>query len=148
MSNLKRSQRSSGKPPKVRVGLCCNDPDNGTFADKVSGIEISGKASRVELEPSRCVEPKLTILDGKLRIFRRTFAFDASQDWVGNWCWNEYRMSIGDAAAFLSAALEFGFTATGAEGNAACALTDMCDEFQEWDVGAMRDQILKMTLES
>lgn len=118
----------------VRIQLACNG-DGGVFAGAVEAIAVRAGDQGLDLEPSRCAPPRLTIAEndspyhgGRLRVFRRWFSFSASADWVGNWCWNEYVMSVDDAARLLRAALAKGFSITEADGNDACALSNICDK--------------------
>lgn len=146
MSDAKRRRRGAAPAPTVRVALACNG-DQGIFAGTAEAINLTAGAQHVELEPSRCRPPRLTMLDGdRFQIFRRVFAYSADREWVGNWCWNEYVVMIDDAARLLHAALTAGFTCTGATGDEACELSDLCDEFPEWNEHALRDQMLKMTV--
>lgn len=142
MSNRKR-KHARASAPTVCVALCCNDPDNGLFWERACGIIIQAGGQSIDLDGG---DVRMTITEAGIRIFRRVFPFSACQDWVGNWCWNEYWMRIDDAARLLWCALRAGFTSTGASGDEACELSDLCDEFPEWNEWALRDQMLKMVV--
>lgn len=77
----------------VVVDFACNDPDNGNFAGKVWQAQVNGN----EIESPNGQEFAFTVIDGHIRIHRRKFAFSASKDWFGNWCWNRYWMSVPEA---------------------------------------------------
>ena len=77
----------------VEVDFACNDPDNGLFAGKVWQVTINGNT----VESPNGQEYAFTEMDGAIRIHRRKFAFSASKEWVGNWCWNRYWMSVAEA---------------------------------------------------
>ena len=74
MSNRKRKLAGKGGAPHVRVSLACNG-DGGVFVGTVEGIIVSTGQQSVDLEPSRCNPPRLTVGDGTLRVFRKTFRF-------------------------------------------------------------------------
>lgn len=145
MSNRKRLF-AAPNAPSMRIAFACNDPDNGLFAYEASGLIIQDRLQSVDLEPSLCNPPRMTVMDDHIRIFRRPFPFSASIGWVGNWCWNEYRMRVDDVARLLWCALKSGFTTTGAAGDEACELCDLCDEYPECDEHALRDQLVKMVI--
>jgi len=146
MSNLKARRRARGSAPTFRVALACNDGDNGLFADRCEGIIVTSKSGEsVELDHCRGASPRLTILDGRLRIFRCILTFSTSKEWVGNWCWNEYVMRLDDVARLLKAAIRGGrFSSSGASGDEACRLSGLLDE--EVEEYQIRDALLTMAV--
>jgi hypothetical protein len=146
MSTLKHRRLAASPRCLIRIGLACND-DHGLFYGRVDSITVSTKEQHIELEPTSCRPPKLTLHDDSLRIFRRTFDFVSSKEWVGNWCWNDYIMSLDTASRFVDRAIRAGFSATGSSGNAAC---DLSDYLQGGRVAGpiIRDYLLKMSIDA
>jgi hypothetical protein len=78
----------------VTIDFACNDPDNGDFAGRAGVASITWLGVLCELEhPSWPDGIKFTELPGAIRIHRKLFKTIGSKDWVGNWCWNSYRLS-------------------------------------------------------
>ncbi len=76
----------------VPVDFACNDPDNGSFEGRTWMASIDGN------EVERGDGPvALTELPNTIRIHRRKFLVQSSQEWVGNWCWNRYMMTAKEA---------------------------------------------------
>lgn len=88
---------------RIGIDFCCNDPDNGLFAGRVEAIQFDdGGDPLFELESRRQPSPCLTILaDGNLRIAGKRWEIEASKDWVGNWCWNQYVFTVDRAIELL-----------------------------------------------
>jgi hypothetical protein len=71
------------------IHFACNDPDNGNFAGRAAMASYGD----VELEAPNWHGFRFTELTGAIRIHRRVFGIEGSKDWVGNWCWNAYRLN-------------------------------------------------------
>lgn len=80
------------RPAKPNLHVCCNDPDNGLFNGRAAALSIGS----AELELRGWHEPKFVDLGGAIRLAGKNWPVSASKEWVGNWCWNAYR--IGDAS--------------------------------------------------
>lgn len=113
-------------PQYVRVGFACNDGDNGLFTGKVEAISISRGGESLDLELQKGRASPLRVSDDFILIFRLKFETFGSKFWVGNWCWDEYVLALPDAARLLKLAMAK-YSSTGAEGDAACALSDLLD---------------------
>lgn len=84
----------------VAIDFACNDPDNGLFMARVGTAEIDGN------EIERPAEVTFRETQKGFRIHRKQFEVDSRTEWLGNWCWNRYLMSVREAnrlAAHLSA---------------------------------------------
>lgn len=81
----------------VPIDFACNDPDNGNFQGKVWMASIDGN----EIERSDG-EVAFTELDGAFRIHRAKFAVAEAKEWVGNWCWNRYWMTVKESNRLAS----------------------------------------------
>ena len=79
------------------IHFACNDPDNGLFAGKT----LMASYDDCELESPSWSEFAFTEGPGWIRIHRRKFQFVDSKDWVGNWCWNAYRLPRDEAKRLL-----------------------------------------------
>lgn len=129
MSSLKQRKKSRRQPrPSIRVSVACNG-DGGVFLGVAEGISFSAAGETIDLDLTGGGAPRFTELPDGIRIFRRRFAVQDCASHVGNWCWNEYQLSLNDAAALLHMALSSKkFTCGGACGNNACRLSDVIDE--------------------
>jgi len=83
------------------IDIACNDPDNGLFAGRANMIHYRCGDEYIELE-ARCWEG-FAFTEGEtwFRIHRRKFNFVGVKGWVGNWCWNGYRLRRSEAKRFL-----------------------------------------------
>jgi hypothetical protein len=72
------------------LDVCCNDPDNGHFDGKAYGLSVGS----IELEPLRS-PCRFVLTDRGFRLAGKEWPTTWSKDWVGNWCWNRYRISDG-----------------------------------------------------
>ena len=81
----------------VHVDFACNDPDNGNFAGKVEMASIDGN----ELARGDGAVA-FTVLPNTIRVHRKKFLVLRSHDWVGNWCWNRYAMTVKEANRLAS----------------------------------------------
>jgi hypothetical protein len=89
----------------VKVHLCCNDPDNGNFADRVWTIHIG---ENLELESKFWISFKQGPWGPRMRyitdanpgrplikavaIAGRHFPVTYYKPWFGNWCWDLVHM--------------------------------------------------------
>lgn len=82
------------------IALAANDPDNGNEIGQVRAIDICDglleSDDRLFHRPLRLVE-----LDGAIRLSGKVWPVLASAAWVGNWCWNEYRVTLETLLEFL-----------------------------------------------
>lgn len=90
--------------PRVRLDVCCNDPDNGLFAHCAEGLQVTTwDGEDIEFECSTFRSPRFTEGDGRIRIARRWWPYLRSEDWYGNWCWNAYWLEPAVVVALLAA---------------------------------------------
>ncbi|RIV82963.1 hypothetical protein D2V17_14265 [Aurantiacibacter xanthus] len=92
------------------IDLACNDPDNGLFAGRVAAACCGG----MTIEPPWGKPVKFTVLTGrKIRLHRKVFKLASpTTEWVGNWCWNRYRFTDGEAQRLLRTLKSHGWIAT------------------------------------
>jgi hypothetical protein len=86
------SRAAAIAPARLRLDVCCNDPDNGLFVGRADGLQLTTwDDALIELE-TRYWEcgPRFTEKSGTIRIARRTWPILAAKEWYGNWCWNAY----------------------------------------------------------
>lgn len=83
--------------------IACNNPDNGIFAGKAHMITYRlWDGGYCELECDSWLDGyAFTETDDGIRLHRRKFKIVGSKEWVGNWCWNSYRMERNEAKRFL-----------------------------------------------
>lgn len=96
-----RLQQLVAKLPRTRtlvLHFACNN-ERGMFAGEVEGITVGIGGEDLELEGWA----KFTVDDKMLRfcIHRVWFPFVSSREWVGNWCWNAYRLKRPQAVRLL-----------------------------------------------
>lgn len=77
-------------PAKPILHVCCNDPDNGVFTGRASALCIGW----AELELNRPYDIRFADDGETIRLSGKTWPVEASKEYLGNWCWNGYR--IGD----------------------------------------------------
>lgn len=90
----------------VSVEFACNNPDNGLFAGKVSMAQLDGN------EIDRGDDVTFTETPKGFRIHRKEFAVISSKEWHGNWCWNQYLMTVKEANRLASHLRDKGWTCT------------------------------------
>ena len=90
----------------VAVDFACNDPDNGLFAGKVWQAQIDGN------DVERVNVVAFTELPGEIRIHRKKFVVSDCKEWVGNWCWNRYWMTVREANRLASHLRDNGWSCT------------------------------------
>ena len=79
------------KPAKPILHVACNDPDNGLFSGRASMLQIGN----AELELRSWHEPKFFEFDDTIRLAGKKWPIEDRKDWLGNWCWNAYRIGDG-----------------------------------------------------
>lgn len=85
----------------IVVHFACNDGRNGLFAGEAEAITIDLAGGQLELygwARRFAVDDKGL----KLRIHGAWFPFMSSREWVGNWCWNAYRLKRPQALRLLA----------------------------------------------
>ena len=90
------------------IDFACNDPDNGLFDGRVS----SAMYGDIEFEAPLLDGFRFTNLGQAIRIHRRAFPVLGSIEWVGNWCWNRYKLERTDAKRLLLTMREHGWQVT------------------------------------
>jgi hypothetical protein len=110
----------------VEVGLCCNDPNNGSFAGELVGVDV---ADIIRLETPYGMEPGARMPPGApMARGKRWFSVDdgrhvhmyrvaAYHQWVGNWCWDQAIMDWRDVERLLYQLRGIGFFCVEAESN-------------------------------
>lgn len=78
------------RPAKPVLHVCCNDPDNGLFTGRAAALCIGW----AELELNGWHEPRFVLTDTGFRLAGKNWPVTNSKEWLGNWCWNAYR--VGD----------------------------------------------------
>jgi len=90
--------------PRVRLDVCCNDPDNGIFAHRAEQLQIDTRdGESIELVSVRDPAPRFTEGALSIRLCRRNWPILGSKEWYGNWCWNAYWLHPAHAVALLAA---------------------------------------------
>lgn len=133
-------------PPTLLVCFACNDGDNGLWRGTVEGLSFHGRCTDeyIQMDFSFQGAPRLTIGDGWLRIFRRKLPFSASVEWYGNWCWNGYRMFVGEAAVVLCEAVRSGKFSFDAASGFGCDVSELLEADAKAPVTAVIDALSKM----
>lgn len=82
---------------RIHVAVACNNPDNGLFDGRVTGITFRFPQGSVDFDhddilrgQSFKVEDRQGV--GVMVFGHARFPFVGSREWVGNWCVNEYVM--------------------------------------------------------
>lgn len=89
---------------KVAVDICCNDPDNGLFDRRAAAIQIydrCGGQNLIELAAKNMVGPAMRATASGIAISNKQFPVLDSREWVGNWCWNRYLMTVETTVALF-----------------------------------------------
>lgn len=90
------------------IHFACNDGDDGSFAGKVCAASYGEN----ELETIGMGDVKFTAGEDFIRIHRRTFKVIGRSYWVGNWCWDSFRMTRGEAKKLLACLRKNGWKCT------------------------------------
>lgn len=84
---------------RIPIALCCNDPDNGNFAEQLAGFEV-GYNMKFECRYGDW-EPRLRYvvnasptrpLIRAIALAGRHFPVTSYKPWWGNWCWDLVHM--------------------------------------------------------
>lgn len=81
----------------VRVSLACNDHRNGEHQGYIEAVQI---VDVIQLEGARL---RCFRMDGRLIVAGLTLPLHGYWTWVGNWCWDEARLTELDAWRLLEA---------------------------------------------
>lgn len=79
-------------PKLIAVDFACNDPASGIFEGKawmgsIDGNDIERSSGEVRFHETAT----------GFTIHRKKFAVHDSKEWVGNWCWNRYWLTVKEA---------------------------------------------------
>ena len=86
----------------VYFDIACNDPDNGSFVGKAHMISYQiGPLEHIKLEADDWRGYKFTDAGEWIRIHRQKFKVIGGKEWVGNWCWNRFKMERSEAKLFI-----------------------------------------------
>lgn len=91
------------------IHFACNDDRDGSFAGKVNAANYGENY----IETSGMSDVKFTAGEDFIRIHRRTFRIVGRAYWVGNWSWDAFRMSRGEAKRLLAHLRRNGWECTG-----------------------------------
>jgi hypothetical protein len=95
------------------IDFACNDPDNGMFAGEVWCASVTKSGVGCDLETDFGRPFTFSELPGAIRLHRRVFKITGSKEWVGNWCWNSYRLEYPEYKRLLITMAEHGWRCTG-----------------------------------
>jgi len=84
---------------RVRLDVCCNDPDDGSFAGRAAGLHL---VDILELSACNMLGPVFREVGEGIQISRRRFPILRSKEWYGNWAWNAYWLEAEVAAQLLA----------------------------------------------
>jgi hypothetical protein len=93
------------------IHFACNDHRDGSFGGKVAAAAFRDN----DLESPGMSEVKFTAGEDFIRIHRRSFKIIGHSYWVGNWCWDAFRMTRGEAKQLLAHLRKSGWQHTGGE---------------------------------
>lgn len=91
------------------IHFACNDGRDGSFAGKVCAASYREN----DLETNGMCEFKFTAGEDFIRIHRRNFKIIGRSYWVGNWSWDAFRMTRGEAKKLLGHLRKNGWQCTG-----------------------------------
>ena len=78
------------------LDVACNNPDNGIFMGVAPQLQIGWAEFEAKGNYPRFVETKKGF-----RLAGKNFADFGSDDWVGNWCWNRYKLKVNELIRFV-----------------------------------------------
>jgi len=80
--------------------IACND-ERGQFAGEAEAVQVQGQGWSLDLDGWA---RSFRVDDARLRLFVHGawFPFMSSREWVGNWCWNAYRMKRPQALRLIA----------------------------------------------
>lgn len=84
----------------VRLDVCCNDPDNGSFDARAAALSLPDTLAEFGSYDFR--GPVFREHSEAIQISRRRFACAGSKEWFGNWCWNAYWLDVADGVRLLA----------------------------------------------
>lgn len=85
------------------VHICCNDGDNGLFTGKARGVSVG----ELELDHHDMEHgASFRVDDVTFHLSNKMWPYDWSKEWLGNWCWNAYRLKFANKTA-LEATVSF-----------------------------------------
>lgn len=118
----------------IIVHFACNDHRNGHFAGEAEGCSLDIGGMPLELEGWA---RRFTVDEARLRfcIHGAWFPFMSSREWVGNWCWNAYRMKRPQAIRLMTHLRWHGWTCSGGR-------TRLCDWYDGLPVAATPSRAL------
>lgn len=94
------------------VHFACNG-DHGVFLGKVAMASVQIGRNHIDLEREHVGGVRFVELTDGFRIHRATFTVVAAKYWVGNWCWNAYRLSYRDYRRLVRIMAANGWQCTG-----------------------------------
>lgn len=83
------------------VSIACNHYHNGMFQGHFSSIEC-GEVTLESPWADRNLKIRVDEQAKQLTIGKRSWPFISSKDWLGNWCWNGYRVTSEVAAEIMT----------------------------------------------
>lgn len=96
----------------ITVMLCCNDPGNGEFTGRLTGLEVGGCSLTIwpfeSIDGSGEDGVPLTLWDGGIVVGWRSFPASDYCEHVGNWCWDAVEMDRRTALRLLRYIAELG----------------------------------------
>lgn len=92
----------------VWIHFACNDGDDGSFAGKV----MMASYGESELEYPFSSEATFTAGDNFIRLHRRTFKTIGRSYWVGNWCWDAFKLPRSEAKRLIATMRQHGWRCT------------------------------------
>jgi hypothetical protein len=112
IGSFERRVRSIIPSRTLVVHFACNG-ERGEFTGRAEGFEISGRRWSIDLDGDAAFTVDHAGL--RLRIHRQWFPFMGEREWVGNWCWNAYRMKRPQALRLLAVLAAAGWTCSGGD---------------------------------
>ena len=89
--------------PSIRLDVLCNNPDNGLFAHRADGLQVTTwDGEGVEFFCQRVRAPRFVEINGGFQFMRRKWSILRSKEWYGNWCWNAYWLTVSDTIDLLA----------------------------------------------
>jgi hypothetical protein len=91
--------------PFIDLHCCCNNPDNGSFDGKLKMVELQLPDGDDGLSFDCRFGDAWPAISQKglhaLRVCGVQMFLRGRADWVGNWCWNSYKLTAYDVATLL-----------------------------------------------
>jgi hypothetical protein len=91
----------------IRIDMCCNDPDNGSWTGKaeyihIQDVELYGPVVSVNHEGRKLKSARPAEGDTTLRIGRVVVPCLGYKTWYGNWCWDAAAVRAVNALKILN----------------------------------------------